>query len=173
VPTRSVADQPLHIAVRGVHRSQLVRIALRSTDALGTTGTSAATFRSDTHREVDLDRAPAISGSYVGVAGMGLVWSMQPAGDPRYSSGLYFWAHDNPMSWNVEASIAGKTVAIHTFTRVLLNLPVDRRPVDLDAAGFAGELFTPPPPPREPGIHPAILLIGGSEGGIASTLEGA
>jgi hypothetical protein len=39
---------------------------------------ASATYRADPAGKVDPSSAPAISGSYHGVAGMGLIWSMQP-----------------------------------------------------------------------------------------------
>uniref|UniRef100_A0A3Q1EN29 Acyl-CoA thioester hydrolase/bile acid-CoA amino acid N-acetyltransferase domain-containing protein n=1 Tax=Acanthochromis polyacanthus TaxID=80966 RepID=A0A3Q1EN29_9TELE len=57
---------------------QLVTMRARSTDDKGVMFSSSATYRADGSGQIHLDRDPSLSGSYVGVEPMGLLWSMKP-----------------------------------------------------------------------------------------------
>ena len=166
-PRSSLADQPLQIVLRGLRPDQRVTVSLESTDALGSSWTSSATFASDSRGQVDLARAAPISGSYTGSSAMGLVWSVHAP--HRTGGGAYFWRNGSPLTWTATAQIGGNTVATTQFVRRLSAVPIVMRAATLISDGFVGELFTPAAGAR----HPAILLIGGSEGGISSPLEAA
>uniref|UniRef100_A0A3Q1H5C9 Acyl-CoA thioester hydrolase/bile acid-CoA amino acid N-acetyltransferase domain-containing protein n=1 Tax=Acanthochromis polyacanthus TaxID=80966 RepID=A0A3Q1H5C9_9TELE len=64
--------------VAGLRSKQLVTMRARSTDDKGVMFSSSATYRADGSGQIHLDRDPSLSGSYVGVEPMGLLWSMKP-----------------------------------------------------------------------------------------------
>uniref|UniRef100_A0A3Q1FBZ3 BAAT/Acyl-CoA thioester hydrolase C-terminal domain-containing protein n=1 Tax=Acanthochromis polyacanthus TaxID=80966 RepID=A0A3Q1FBZ3_9TELE len=66
------------VKVAGLRSKQLVTMRARSTDDKGVMFSSSATYRADGSGQIHLDRDPSLSGSYVGVEPMGLLWSMKP-----------------------------------------------------------------------------------------------
>jgi len=78
-PGTSAADQAVHITVAGLPAGQQATIQVASTDARGVRWVSSASYRADGGGTIDLDRAAPVSGSYHGVSGMGLIWSMHQA----------------------------------------------------------------------------------------------
>jgi hypothetical protein len=79
----ALADAPVHVRVSGLGSGDEVTIAAQAHDAGGRVWRSQAQFTADGGGVVDLDRAQPTSGTYQGVDGMGLFWSMNPPdGDP-------------------------------------------------------------------------------------------
>ncbi|XP_044225045.1 acyl-coenzyme A thioesterase 1-like [Thunnus albacares] len=74
---RCLFDEPVQVKVTGLRSRQVVTMKARSTDEKGVVFSSLATYRADGSGEVDLERDPSLSGSYVGVEPMGLLWSMR------------------------------------------------------------------------------------------------
>jgi dienelactone hydrolase len=64
----------------------------------------------------------------------------------------------------------GRTLATRTLTRQWLATGVTTRAVTLAADKVAGRLFLPPAGPAR---HPAVLVFGGSEGGMSQTFTAA
>ena len=88
-PGSSLADQAVQIEITGLTPGEPVNVQLSSTDAHGVPWQAAATYHADPGGDVDLSTATAISGSYHGISGMGLIWSMHALKpDP---AGAYFW----------------------------------------------------------------------------------
>uniref|UniRef100_A0A3B5BBV1 Acyl-coenzyme A thioesterase 1-like n=1 Tax=Stegastes partitus TaxID=144197 RepID=A0A3B5BBV1_9TELE len=77
LPARCFFDDPVQVTVTGLRSKQLVTMKARSTDDKGVMFSSSATYRADGSGEIHLDRDPSLSGSYVGVEPMGLLWSMK------------------------------------------------------------------------------------------------
>ncbi|KAM9349538.1 LOW QUALITY PROTEIN: acyl-coenzyme A thioesterase 1-like [Symphorus nematophorus] len=75
--TRCLFDEPVQVKVAGLRSRQVVTMRARATDEKGVAFSSSATYRADGSGEIDLDRDPSLSGSYVGVEPMGLLWSMK------------------------------------------------------------------------------------------------
>lgn len=130
---------------------------------------AAATFLADHNGVVDVTRDAPKYGSYSGVHAMGLVWSMLPQNvknpreimyDPSLGQASY------PLT--LEA-LAGKRVLTKiTLTRYLQTSGVTK--TEIHADGLVGVLYTP----ATPGLHPAIVVLGGSEGGwLSSSPEAA
>lgn len=79
-PGSSSADQAVHIEVAGLGAGQQATVRVSSTDANGVPWVSSATYRADASGVVDPGLVAPLSGSYQGVSGMGLVWSMHQLG---------------------------------------------------------------------------------------------
>lgn len=163
-------DQAVHLEVTGLRAGQQATVQITSTDANGVPWVSAATYRADAQGVVDPDRAAPLSGSYRGVSGTGLVWSMHesdPAtASPRSDSG-YFWNYNGFFTFAVTVRAGGATVARTSFRRRIPTVPWTSKLETLAADGFIGYLGQPATGPRR---RAAVMLIGGSEGGLPSLL---
>ncbi|WP_267286677.1 acyl-CoA thioesterase/bile acid-CoA:amino acid N-acyltransferase family protein [Kitasatospora acidiphila] len=99
---------------------------------------------------------------------MGLFWSMGPAGGdpdqasfgPKLSTGP---APGFPVDITVTAH--GRQLATTTLTREVMSAGVTTKQLTQASDQVTGELFLPP---ATAGRHPAVLLLGGSEGGFSS-----
>jgi dienelactone hydrolase len=163
-PASSLEDDPVHIVITGLAAGEMVATALRSTDAKGVTWTSSATFKANATGQIDLDRSPPVSGDYSGVAGMGLVWSLRSPSSATQTA--YFWNGAAPLSFTLSVTENGSTVAATTFQRRLSPVQLTTRLASLASDGFVGEFYSPASTVN----HPAVLVIGGSEGGPGPTL---
>lgn len=166
-PVRSVADQPVSIRVSGLVPGTVASLRLRSTDANGVPWSSAAAFRVSPAGSIDPAQSAALSGSYTGVSPMGLFWSMRP--DRRAPQGDYFW-RDRPLSFELSVVAAGHSKALVRLSRALSATPLSVHLERLRATGFYGEYFSPA---LAPARRPALLVFGGSDGGLPGTLVAA
>jgi dienelactone hydrolase len=157
VPRSSAADQAVHIRVTGLRSHAVVRVRLAVRDAEGRRWYSSALFHADTRGTVDLDRAAASSGSYAGRWGMGLVASLTAR-----SSGRFAWKPSGAHRFRIEVRFGARAVAAGSFLRSLPGR-VDERPVT--AGGLYGRYYAPRGPAAR---SPALLVLGGSEGGLPS-----
>jgi len=159
-PGSSFAGQPVAIQITGLSPGELVNVEVSSTDAYGVPWQASAAYRADPGGEVDLGTTAAISGSYRGVSGMGLIWSMYPLRpDPQG----YLWDGTTPLLFTLAVRAHGTQVASARFQRSFSPGPVGESMESLAADGFVGE-FWHPARPAPGGV--AVLVLGGSEGGL-------
>lgn len=114
---------------------------------------SHADFLTDAAGSLDVASQAPLDGTYEGADADGLFWSMVTTGAPPASPG-----DDSDVT--VEAEVGGRvvtsaTLARHTVADGLVETTVHEN-------GLVGVLVTP----AAPGPHPALLVFGGSEGGI-------
>lgn len=76
-PASALADEPVHIRVTGLPPLQLVTLTASLKDEKGNVFRSKAFYKTDEVGELDLMKAPAFGGDYVGVHPMGLFWSLK------------------------------------------------------------------------------------------------
>jgi hypothetical protein len=157
-PHTSLADERIHVAVKGVEPEQLASVSLRSTDVVGREWRSSAVFRADADGTVDLDAAPAARGDYVGVWGMGLVSSLKPT----EGVGIYAWDEARSITFELEVR-ASDEVASTTFTRRFSTRRLATTRLLLERDGLFGEYVAP----VGAGRRPAVLVLGGSDGGLS------
>ena len=167
LPVRSVADQPVSIKVSGLAPGTVAQLRLRSTDANGVPWSSAAAFRASSGGSVDPAQSAALSGSYTGVSPMGLFWSMRP--DRKAADSDYFW-RDRPLSFELSVLTAGHRQASVRLSRALAARPLSVRRESLRATRFYGVYFSLASAPVR---RPAVLVFGGSDGGLSGTLVAA
>ncbi|HYW77751.1 MAG TPA: acyl-CoA thioesterase/bile acid-CoA:amino acid N-acyltransferase family protein [Gammaproteobacteria bacterium] len=158
-PASTLKDQPADIRVKGLEPGEPITLRARMQGA-NHAWAAHATFVAGADGTVDTTHEAPRYGSYSGVHAMGLVWSMLPVGvsDPR--STLWIPAHSN-YRIDLEAVAKNRILAKQTLVRQAY-LPNTVTPSTVDAEGLVGELYTP----ATPGPHPAVLLLGGSEGGL-------
>jgi dienelactone hydrolase len=165
----TLADQQVHLKVTGLRPNKLVSVGADAVDWAGKKWHGEATFTADAHGTVDLDTAKPTGGSYSDADGMGLFWSMDPAGeDPDAQSYVPPLENGRPVEkLEISARRDGKRLATTTLTRRWGSS--DQTPTQLTMA--KDKLIGVYVAPKADGTrHPAVLLLGGSEGGIPSGL---
>lgn len=155
-PTSILIDQPAFIRVIGLEPQAHVNLRSSLVDGASHHWLAEAEFVADTAGVVDASRDAPIRGSYHTISAMGLIWSMRPV---DHSVVLYQPPHDlEPQTIEVELLSGETAVATSRLTQLVLAEGVSRTPL---TGLLHGTLFTPP----GDGPHPALLVVGGSEGG--------
>lgn len=161
-PATSTADEPVSVRLSRLPATSNVQVTLSSTDDHKVQWRSAATFRTDGRGALDLNSAPALAGSYTGVDGMGLFWSMQPSSSAAAAGAdAYYWPL-GASAFELLAKARGHIVGRTDFRRGLTSGPLRYRDLTIAKAGFVGTYVWPAGVSRH---RPAVLLFGGSEGG--------
>jgi dienelactone hydrolase len=160
VPNPVLTDEPASIRVTGLQPNERVTIHAELTDGADAHWSSQADFIADSQGAIDTSTQAPAAGSYKEVSAMGLVWSMMPASN---KTGRYIPPRDFGVQTIEFQLLRGKTqLAATSLQQVSLAEGVERIPVrDGD---LRGALFLPP----GSGRHPAVLVLGGSEGGMPS-----
>uniref|UniRef100_UPI0037E911EE acyl-coenzyme A thioesterase 1-like n=1 Tax=Semicossyphus pulcher TaxID=241346 RepID=UPI0037E911EE len=159
--SRCLFDDPVQVEVAGLRSRQAVTVRARSTDERGMIFSSSATYRADGNGEINLDRDPSLSGSYVGVEPMGLLWSMRADTlHKRFQKTKSLNPHAVKFSVHEEGG-EGRVLADATNERLLLGDGVSRIPVK--EGNIRGVLFTPP----GKGPFPAVLDLYTFGGGLS------
>ncbi|NUP53839.1 MAG: prolyl oligopeptidase family serine peptidase [Catenulispora sp.] len=120
-------------------------------------------YQADASGVVDLAKQASTAGTYTGVDETGLMWSMDPDPEPAANTALTIFDTDSSSPYSITlTATADKASATLTLTRIWRVPGVTEKMLTVAADGFAGELFLPPPT-ADP--RPAMMLLGGSEGG--------
>jgi dienelactone hydrolase len=162
-PSPSLEDEPVDVAVRGLPAHAVATIRLTSIDAAGARWAASARFRTDAHGHVDLARQAPISG-YPGVWPLGLTELLSPS--RALTVRVYRWSTTRPAAFHVSVSSQGRMVARTTYRRQLAFTRIVRETASVDHDGFVGDYVAPAGKPRA-----AVLLFGGSEGGLAPYVQ--
>ncbi|XP_037537844.1 acyl-coenzyme A thioesterase 1-like [Nematolebias whitei] len=155
---RCLFDEPLQVKVSGLRCRQVVTMRARSTDDRGVVFSSSATYKADGDGEIDLSRDPSLSGSYVGVEPMGLLWSM--TADALHKM-FQKKSPLNPHVLNFSVHDEDRMLAEATNERFLMRDGVRRVPVK--QGNINGVLFTP----QGSGPFPAVLDLYTFDGGLS------
>ncbi|GAB3990144.1 hypothetical protein GCM10029978_117240 [Actinoallomurus acanthiterrae] len=168
----ALADRPVHLTVGGLVPHDTVEVSADAQDHLGAGWRSRAVFRADGRGTVDLDRTRPRSGTYTGLDGMGLFWSMVRAtGDP--DEGFFYPLFPYlQAAYDVRVTVTahGHRLATRTLTRQWVAPGVTHKSFTVAADKVDGDLFLPPP---GRGRRPAVLVFGGSEGGNSGNFDAA
>lgn len=139
---RCLFDEPVQVKVAGLRSRQVVTMRATSKDEKGVVFSSSATYKADGNGEVNLDRDPSISGSYVGVEAMGLLWSMR-ADKPHTKFKKLNSLNPHVVKFSVhEEEGEGKMLGEVTNERCLIGDGVRR--ITVKEGNIRGALFTPP-----------------------------
>jgi pimeloyl-ACP methyl ester carboxylesterase len=174
-PATARYDEPVSIRVTGLlpGRRAVVRAGL--VDAAGVRWSSSGTYYASTAGAIDIDTAASVAGSYTGVDGEGLFWSMTSmplaaaeaiTRDPRSAHFSRAPQLDSGKTQIYELSVSmnGRIVAERKVQRSFGVADVVRTPVR--AGRLLGAYFAP----RAGSPRAALLLIGGSRGGMEEPL---
>jgi hypothetical protein len=153
-------DESIPIMVSGLTPGANVTVRLRG--GADESWAADATFTADRDGRIDLTRIAPLRGSYKDIDPMGLFWSadrteatdVAAASDEAEESSS---SSASPERWTLTAAIGETVVARATVRRRAVAADVRVR-VD----GLVGVFYEPP----GSGRHPAVLVLGGSGGGI-------
>ncbi|XP_040831636.1 peroxisomal succinyl-coenzyme A thioesterase-like [Ochotona curzoniae] len=165
-------DEPLRIAVRGLAPEQPVTLRSALRDEKGALFRAHARYCADARGELDLERAPALGGSFAGLEPMGLFWAMEP---DRRLWRLIKRDVQTPFVVELEVLDGHDPEPERVLTRAVLErhfLPPGVRREAVRAGRVRATLFLPP----GPGPFPGVIDIFGVGGGLmeyrASLLAG-
>jgi dienelactone hydrolase len=160
-PTDSVMDETLSIRVSSLPPNQPIIIRASTQDTNGKLWQSFAGFYADKNGMVDLSIQSPIHETYSGINPMGLIQSMNVSG-ADYNRTRFAFKRFEPIKFKFILEIEGKTIATTEITRSFIkpNIKVS----DVRENGLVGTLFTP----ADKKDLPAVLVLGGSEGGLSS-----
>lgn len=162
----AMADVPLHITVGGLSDGQRVTVEAHARDGNGRQWVGSASFRADAHGALDLATATPIAGLYRQPEAMGLIRSMT-AIDGRQDA----LAPPLPaLRVTLTVGDGGKTLASRTVTRVYTANGVTQHRLALAQDGFIGHYYAPA---GSGAPRPAVLLMGGADGGLQPYVDAA
>jgi len=159
-PAAPLIDQPVTVRVTGAGPGRLVRLHGESVDARGSVFRSWADYLAGPDGNVTTGRQAPQAGTYRGADSFGLWWSM--AADPERP-----FARDlRPVRTSVAAEAGRGQVACLDFERLRVGPDVGMEELRTD--GLVARVFVPVERPA-----PGVLVLGGSEGGLAVAAETA
>ena len=163
-PETPLIDQALDVRVEGLVPNSLATLVLQADDADGQHFTAYATFQADGSGTIDISEAAPLSGSYDGVDPMGLFWSMTVAGD-RYQRAGFSVGAGNEIAMELSVQVDREVQTSAMLSRLLRAPDIISSEVQED--GLYGRLFRSN---SLEGERPAVIVMGGSEGGVDSAV---
>lgn len=155
---------PIHLAVDGLYlyKGEKVTVQATTDDRAGGLWKSWAQFTAGA-ATLDLARSVPEAGTYHVADADGLLWSLQPSASGAHAD--YVGGPGDRFTIQVQVIAGGHVVAEQTLTR---SVPQPAQDPTVATAGFHGSLYLPPNLAANP-TAPAIVVIGGSEGGVPSS----
>jgi dienelactone hydrolase len=159
-PQRVMVDAAPVIRITGCQPNERLAIRAELIDGDEVHWTSLADFVTDAQGAIDTSRQAPVAGAYKEVSAAGLIWSMLPASRKasRYQPPRAF----GPQTIEFRLLRGGKELAAARMEQISMAEGVQR--VIVHDGALRGVLFLPP----GEGRHPAVLVLGGSEGGMPS-----
>jgi dienelactone hydrolase len=158
------ADVLLHVRITGLGAGQRVTVSADARDSSDRELLGFATFHADARGVVDLATAKPSGGSYRQPEAMGLFWSMVATD----SEPPLFRPHPTQDISVIVRDGGGRTLATRVIERVYLAAGVTKRYLFVPQDGLFGHYYAPAP---SAGPRPAVLLMGGAEGGLGAYLD--
>lgn len=157
-PEESLLDEPIRLSLEGLVPGSRVRLRCRLHDEKGSDWLSEAEYLVDEGGTVDPAKSAALSGTYDGIDGEGLFWSMVP--DPLKQAQGKFSLHDvSPLVLELEAFSQEGLLDRAALTRRIAAAGVVRE--DVRDGELVGTLFLPPGPGPFPGVVDIVHSGGG------------
>lgn len=156
-PNEVLFSERVSIGISGLEPNTNVRLRARMPLKEGI-WESWATYQADENGTVDTGSQAPIDGTYDGVDGTGLLWSMEQTAETSFAD------EDDDVEVTVvelQASVDGETIASTTFERVFMRDGVER--TQIREKGLVADFYTPAADPP----YPTVICIGGSDGGLA------
>lgn len=170
-PASALEDRPVDIRVSGLKPDEPVTLRTNTHDMNNRAWSAQATFVADKHGMVDVAHAAPRYGSYSGAHAMGLVWSMAPESSANPQNVLWIpkWMpKSHSYHIEIQALANGRVLSSRTLERYAYRAS-DVKETRVNTNGLVGVLFRP----TSPGPHPAVLVLGGSEGGLHPQVDEA
>jgi hypothetical protein len=156
----ALIDSVIHVSIYGLSAGQVAEVTAEWSDDSHQLWQSSARFHTDSKGMVDLTKQAPEAGSYSGVDGMGLFWSLLPAHSPKPEGTGIHVTTLAPWSMKLSVLVEGKNLTSRTLQRLLVGPRVSYKPLKQD--GLVGALYSP----RSDRSRPTVLVLGGSEGGL-------
>ena len=156
------SSKPAEITVTGVKPDSLVTLTLTTKDAAGHTWKSQATYHADLSGTLSVEHVAPLKGSYRGIDPMGLFWSMRPQNNKHEE----FTPPAKVMTYTLTAKSHGQEIGTATLTRKAMAAGIEIRKIR--KPGFVADLYLPKKFGRDGKRHPAVITLGGAEGGIGA-----
>jgi dienelactone hydrolase len=181
-PNPAFVDEDVRVCLRGLPASALISIQAATVDDEGRRWSSQGRFRADSAGVIDVSAQECLGGGYLGVAPMGLLWSMESAAASVDGNSSFAKNNISPDRVEFEALLDGRMIARASLARNFLepgtvtrDLKIPCETEGLGAAAVAGSgtdsgigetivgrLFIPP----GRGPHPVVIVLSGSGGGF-------
>lgn len=170
-PKAANYDVPVHVVLDGLKPDALVTLKLRTTDAKGHKWQSQATYHANLHGELNLSSAAPLKGSYQGVQPMGLFWSMRPRDGKKFeyampAAGTSKKRIPAGTLYTLTAIAHGRVIGKDTLVRRAIAPNVTVR--HIRRSGFYADLYYPERYASGKEKYPAVIALGGAEGGIGA-----
>lgn len=161
-PTQPLMDDRLSILLSGLPPNRLINVRAKSKAQDQLWWRSEAVFNSGPKGTIDLGTQAPVSGTYRGVDGMGLFWSMKPDAVPKSGDHAFFSITDwfQPIVTEMEAADADQVLGSVAIQRRFAKPGIHCTAIT--EVGIYGLLCDPGDGQR----HPGVMLLGGSEGGL-------
>ena len=157
-------DQPIALEVSAVRPGAHVHLRLRNHTLKAE---AVATFMANERGTMNVATNAAIEGDYQGIEPAGLFWSARFDAGSDAATMIAALSSLEPLAYTITAIADGAETATLDFTRVLLTPNVVRTPIR--DGRLRGTLFTP-----KAATHaPAVIVVGGSDGGNLYTFVAA
>jgi dienelactone hydrolase len=161
-PLRTLYDEPLRVRVTGAPPARPLTLKASALDGLKRRWSSEATFVSAANGEVDLACEAPRSGSYRTADANGLLWSMQLDRDLEQRT-AFSVLHAEDVTIRLSVELEGvERGAVQVERQFLTNQTVREEVRD---EGLVASFFHP-----KEGVHPGVIVLGGSGGGLAEDL---
>lgn len=166
-PSTALLDAPVIASVGGLPAGARTTVTATATDAGGTEWSASADFQATSAGTVSLEQPP-VAGSYTGANPMGLFQFMAPMGSDTNDLGF-----EQPTSRGYEvtlqATVNGEVVTSARVRRQTAGeVGVASKELRVPADGVHGTVFLPADKTAK---RPAVLIFGGSEGGVFPTVS--
>jgi dienelactone hydrolase len=166
-PQAALVDQPVTVSVRGLPAGARTTVTAKATDADGATWSATAQFQATPVGEVSLSQL-SLGGSYTGVNPMGLFTLMAP---PPGSASAVFLYPEAGYDVTLQTSVGGRVVATATVRR---QGPVAAGVVEKQLRPASGGIYGNVYLPKDTAVRrPAVLVFGGSDGGLTTSFAAA
>jgi Acyl-CoA thioester hydrolase/BAAT N-terminal region/BAAT / Acyl-CoA thioester hydrolase C terminal len=167
LPQAAPVDQPVAVTVQGLPAGARTTVTARAKDTDGITWSATAQFKATSAGKLSLDQL-SLGGSYTGVNPMGLFTLMAP---PPGSAPDWFLSPEAGYDVTLEASVGGRVAATATVRRQgPVAVGVVEKQLRPTRGGIYGNLYLPE---HTAGRRPAVLVFGGSGGGLTTGMAAA
>ena len=158
-PASALFDETISIHLSGFSPGDLVTVRAKTRFSAGSKYESWASFVADDNGQIDLSAQKPIEGTYDDIDVMGLFWSMEE----RKDIDIEFSPGDitEPQIITFSVEVDDKTVALKQVERLLMLPDITR--ISVRENGLVGTLFLPTTTESK---KPAVIVLGGSEGGL-------
>jgi len=157
-PNPAMVDEAIAVRISGLEPGEHVIVRAELVDGAEQHWHSEAQFVADAQGDIDSSSQAPVDGSYKDISGPGLIWSMR-------STDKHAAIYQPPRE------LAAQPVEFQLFRKGKLTSSVTLQQVCLapgvQRINLQGELHGALFVPAGGGSHPGVLVVGGSEGGIA------